>query len=76
MELYIGDTKKERNFDCITELLFFEHQIYSVGSFDGEYYYLLARAYKKQHNNVKAIEYLKRAIKGPAIDLKVTYVNI
>lgn len=49
-QLYIGSTTKERKFDCITELLDYESEIYHVGSFDGEYYYLLSRAFEKQNN--------------------------
>lgn len=70
-ELYIGNTDDVTHFDCITELEKFRDEIYDVGSYKGEYYYLLSRAYEKLGKNLKALESLKEARKGHVLDAKV-----
>ncbi|VVC24639.1 Tetratricopeptide-like helical domain [Cinara cedri] len=70
-----GITKSERNFDCIKELLKYEQEIENVGSYPGEYYYLLGRAYAKQGDNQKAIECLAKARLGPIVCQKTRHKN-
>lgn len=74
-ELYLGNTKELQNFDCIKELEQFKNDIYNVGSYKGEFHYLLSRAYAKQGQNLKALENLKEARKGHVLDAKVMSNN-
>lgn len=67
----MGSTKIEENFNCITELLKFKDEISNVGSYIGEYYYLLGRAYAKSGDYENALKSLQQARKGVIVDTKV-----
>lgn len=66
-----GIKKSEKKFDCIQELIKYECEIENVGSYPGEYFYLLGRAYAKQNENQKALECLVKARQGPIVCQKV-----
>ncbi|VVC24638.1 Tetratricopeptide-like helical domain [Cinara cedri] len=70
-----GINNSDQKFDCITELLKYENEIEIVGSYPGEYYYLLGRAYAKQKNNQKALECLVKARQGPIVCQKTRSKN-
>lgn len=75
MELYMGGTKTEIGFDCITELEKYQNDLYEVGSFPGEYHYLLSRAYESKGDVDKALDHAFAARKGHVIDQKVIIIN-
>ncbi|XP_026804612.1 uncharacterized protein LOC113548122 [Rhopalosiphum maidis] len=73
LKLYGGSAKK--GLDCVAELKPFEHHIKEIGSFPGEFHYLLARAYSQQGNNEETIKHLLIARKADVVDSKTRYVN-
>lgn len=67
----MGNTTNEKKFNCVHELLKFEDDITHVGSFNGEFYYLLGRAYAKKKEYDKAMEALNKARRDVVVDEKV-----
>jgi len=74
LKLIVGGTRKDKDYNCVTELKPFEKHIKEVGSYPGEYYYLLARAYAHQGNKVEALENLRIARDAEVVDQKVTHI--
>ncbi|XP_025195458.1 uncharacterized protein LOC112594720 [Melanaphis sacchari] len=72
LKLYTGSNKIK---DCATKLKKFESKIKQVGSFPGEYHYLLARAYSHQKKYKEAFEHLKEARTSKVLDSKTRYAN-
>ncbi|XP_060838580.1 uncharacterized protein LOC132920309 isoform X2 [Rhopalosiphum padi] len=73
LRLYAGSAKK--GLDCVAELKPFENHIKEIGSFTGEFHYLLARAYSHQGNNEETMKHLLIARKADVVDSKTRYVN-
>lgn len=71
MKLYAGGTKKDKNYDCVKELLQFQNIIDEVGSSNGEYYYLLGKAYAHKGNLSSALSCLENARESKVFDQKV-----
>lgn len=73
MKLCMGGTKKNKAFNCVTELKPFEKHLKEVGSYTGEYHYLLAKAYAHQDDDLSALEHLRIALEAHVLDTKVIY---
>lgn len=71
MKLCMGGTKKDKTFNCVTELKPFEKHLKEVGSYTGEYHYLLAKAYAHQDDDVSALKHLRIALEARVLDTKV-----
>lgn len=71
LRTWIGDTRKEEQVDCVGQLLPFKDKIDTVGTYTGEYFYLLGRAYRNKKDTANALKYLWYAIKGVVFDNKV-----
>jgi len=69
----MGGTKKNKAFNCVTELKPFEKHLKEVGSYTGEYHYLLAKAYAHQNDDLSALKHLRIALKAHVLDTKVIY---
>ncbi|XP_060871257.1 uncharacterized protein LOC132945503 [Metopolophium dirhodum] len=75
MKLYMGSSNKNKNYNCVNELLPFEDDAKEVGSYPGEIHYLIAKAYGYQNNYSKALEHLRKARKTDVVDAKTRETN-
>ncbi|XP_050057559.1 uncharacterized protein LOC114124271 isoform X2 [Aphis gossypii] len=75
MKLCMGGTKKNKAFNCVTELKPFEKHLKEVGSYTGEYHYLLAKAYAHQDDDLSALEHLRIALEAHVLDTKTRNIN-
>ncbi|XP_022183484.1 uncharacterized protein LOC111043016 [Myzus persicae] len=72
MKMFMGSSK---NYDCATELLPFENDLTEIGSYSGEFHYLVARAYGHQKNYKLAVDHLRKARQTPVFDSKTRETN-
>ncbi|XP_001952019.2 uncharacterized protein LOC100163961 [Acyrthosiphon pisum] len=75
MKLYMGSSNKDKNYDCVKELLPFENDVKEIDSYPGEIHYLIAKAYGYQNNYPSAIEHLRKARKAEVVDSKTRETN-
>uniref|UniRef100_A0A2S2P5L5 Uncharacterized protein n=1 Tax=Schizaphis graminum TaxID=13262 RepID=A0A2S2P5L5_SCHGA len=75
MKFYMGGTKKDKTYNCVTELKVFEKDIKEIGSYPGEYHYLLAKAYGHQGDDESALKHLRIARKAEVVDTKTRNIN-
>lgn len=71
LKLYMGTSKKDKNFNCVKELLSFQDDLEEIDSYPSEIHYLLARAYGLQNKNSLALDHLRKARKETVVDSKV-----
>lgn len=71
MKLYMGSSNKDKNYNCVNELLPFENDVKEIDSYPGEIQYLIAKAYGYQNNYPLALEHLRKARKAEVVDAKV-----
>jgi len=70
----MGSSNKEKNYDCVSELLHFENDAKDVGSYTAEMHYLIGKAYGYQNNYSKALEHLQKARRTDVYDGKVIQI--
>jgi len=71
MKLYMGSSNKDKNYNCVKELLPFENDVKEIDSYPGEIHYLIAKAYGYQNNYPLALDHLRKARKAEVVDAKV-----
>ncbi|XP_060834148.1 uncharacterized protein LOC132917427 isoform X2 [Rhopalosiphum padi] len=75
MKFYMGGTNKDKTYNCVTDLKVFEKDIKEIGSYPGEYHYLLAKAYESQGDDESALKHLRIARKAEVVDTKTRNIN-
>lgn len=68
---YIGWESTFKKFDCKKELLELKDSISEIGSYEGEYYYLLGKSFENEILYNDAIEQYIIGRNAPVVDLKV-----
>ncbi|VVC24640.1 Hypothetical protein CINCED_3A010195 [Cinara cedri] len=72
-ELYMGPVVE--NYNCKQELLAIKGGVKDLGTYEGEYYYLLAKALVNEGFYNEAIVALINARNGPVVDAKTRHTN-
>ncbi|XP_022183490.1 uncharacterized protein LOC111043020 [Myzus persicae] len=75
MQLYMGTSRKDKNFNCVTELKQFEGELANIDSFAAEFHYLVAKAYGSQNNFASAMEHLIKVREEDVVDSKTREIN-
>jgi len=57
--------------NCVDKLLPFVENFSKLGSFEGEYHYLLGKSYEKQNNAIMALKHYHEVRNGIVYDTKV-----
>lgn len=72
---FLGWESKYKELDCKKELLELKDSVSEVGSFTGEYYYLLGKSLEKNNLYNDALEQYMIGRDGPVVDLKVFVIS-